>query len=328
MVYIEKKKIGGREYLYLSKNVRVSKGKWRKIRKYVGTDLSNLEQAEKELELIQPVKRLLTLRQMKIIELLKTNYLKKHKIGKSLWKTEKDQIISFIYNTNAIEGVPVSFEDTKNIVEGEKTAERYGKRDILEVKNMKECIDFLFDYKGGFNLGLLLKLHKIEMDGVRADAGRIRTGQNIVGNYLPPRPKQVPVELESFFSWFKEAEKILHPFELAGLVHLKIARIHPFMDGNGRVSRLLMNHILFQNNYPLLNIYNSEKMLYYLVLREVDAKKKEKPFIKYLYQVYITQYKNYLLQNNDASMYAKLSKGKTRPVEEMMNDLRDKSDRF
>ena len=57
-----------------------------------------------------------------------------------------------------------------------------------------------------------------------------------------------------------------------------------------------MNHILFKNNYPLLNIYDSEKMLYYLVLKEVDAKKKEKPFIKYLYRVYISHYKNYLLQ--------------------------------
>ncbi|MBI4044795.1 MAG: Fic family protein [Candidatus Diapherotrites archaeon] len=300
MAYIEKKKISGREYFYLAKNVRISKGKWRKIRKYVGTDLSNLEQVEKELELIQPIKRLLTLRQMKIIELLRTNYLETQKIGKIQWKTGKDQVISFIYNTNAIEGVSVSFEDTKNIIEGKKTNEQYAKRDVKAVQNMKKCIDFLFEYKGDFNLGLLLKLHKIEMDGVRADAGRIRTGQNIVGNYLPPRPEQVPVELESFFSWFKEAEKMLHPFESAGLVHLKIARIHPFMDGNGRVSRLLMNHILFQNNYPLLNIYNSEKMLYYLVLREVDAKKKEKPFIKYLYQVYINQYKNYLLQNSNS----------------------------
>lgn len=298
MSYIEKKKIGGKEYFYLSKNVRVSKNKWKKIRKYIGIDLANLAEAEKEIELVQPIKRLLTLRQMKIIELLKRNYLKKHKIGKTLWKTEKEQIISFIYNTNAIEGVPVSYEDTKDIIEGKKPKTKYAKRDIKEVKNMKECIDFLFDYKGEFSQELLLKLHGIELTEVHPEAGKIRTRQNIVGNYLPPKPEKVPAELDKFFEWFRQAEKILHPFELAGLVHLKIARIHPFMDGNGRLSRLLMNHILFKSNYPLLNIYNSEKMLYYLVLREVDAKKKEKPFVKYLYQVYISQYKKYLLQNN------------------------------
>ncbi len=299
MSYIEKKKISGKEYFYLSKNVRVSKNKWKKIRKYIGSDLANLAEAEKEIELIQPIKRLLTLKQIKIIELLKTNYLKKHKIGKILWKTEKEQIISFIYNTNAIEGVLVSYEDTKDIIEGKKPKTKYAKRDIKEVKNMKKCINFLFDYKGEFNKELLLKLHEIEMKEVHPEAGKIRTKQNVVGNYLPPKPEEVPGELEGFFTLFKHAEKILHPFELAGLVHLKIVRIHPFMDGNGRLSRLLMNHILFKNKYPLLNIYNSEKMLYYMVLKEVDVKKKEKPFAKYLYQVYINQYKKYLLQNKN-----------------------------
>ena len=96
MSYIEKKKVSGKEYFYLSKNVRVSKDKWKKIRKYLGTDLANLAEAEKEIALVQPVKRLLTFKQMKIIELLKTNYLKNHKIGKILWKTEKEQIMSFI----------------------------------------------------------------------------------------------------------------------------------------------------------------------------------------------------------------------------------------
>ncbi|MBI2598131.1 MAG: Fic family protein [Candidatus Diapherotrites archaeon] len=298
MGYIEKKRIGGKEYFYLSKNVRISKNKWKKIRKYVGADLSNLAQAEKEIELIVPIKRLLTLRQIKIIELLKTNYLKNRKIGKTLWKTEKEQIISFIYNTSAIEGVPVSFEDTKNIVEGKKPKAKYSKRDIKEIKNMKECIDFLFDYEGEFNQELLLKLHKIEMKGVHPEAGKIRTKQNIVGNYLPPGPEKVQAELDKLFEWLRQAEKILHPFELAALAHLKIVRIHQFMEGNGRISRLLMNHLLFKNNFPLLNIYNSEKMLYYLVLREVDAKKKEKPFLKHLYQVYINQYKKYLMQGN------------------------------
>src|SRR3989338_1197016 len=59
MPYIEKKKIGGREYFYLMKNVRVSKNKWKKISKYIGTDLSNLAQAQKELELAQPTRRIL-----------------------------------------------------------------------------------------------------------------------------------------------------------------------------------------------------------------------------------------------------------------------------
>lgn len=295
MSYIEKKRVNGEEYFYLSKNVRVSGKKWKKIRKYLGKDLSNIPAAEKEIELIKPIKRLLTFRQMKILELLKSNYMKKHKIGKSPWKTEKEQIIGFIYNTNAIEGNSLSYEDTKGVLEGKEPKGKYKKRDVREVQNMKNCIDFLFGYSGEFNQELLLKLHKIELEGVHPEAGKIRVKQNIVGNYLPPKPEDVPLELEKFFSWYKEAEKILHPFETAVLVHLKLVRIHPFMEGNGRICRLLMNHILLKNKFPLLNIFNSEKTLYYLVLREVDASGKEKPFVKYLYEVYINQYRHYVL---------------------------------
>ena len=298
MSYIEKKKVNGEEYFYLSKNVRVSGKKWKKIRKYLGKDLSSLKDAEKEIELIKPIKRLLTFRQMKILELLKAKYLEKHKVKKSFWKAEKEQIIGFIYNTNAIEGNSLSYEDTKDVLDGKEPKGKYKKRDVREVQNMKKCIDFLFGYAGEFNHGLLLKLHKMELEGVHVEAGKIRAKQNIVGNYLPPKPEDVPIELEKFFSWYGEAEKILHPFETAVLLHLKLVRIHPFMEGNGRICRLLMNHVLLKNEYPLLNIFNSEKMLYYLVLREVDVAKKERPFVKYLYEVYLNQYKEYLLSKN------------------------------
>ncbi|MBS3063237.1 MAG: Fic family protein [Candidatus Diapherotrites archaeon] len=299
MAYVEKKRIGGKEYFYLSRNIRVSPGKWKKIRKYVGADLSNLALAEKELSLVQPVRRLMTAKQMKIVDRIKAAYAAKHKIGKSLWKTEKERMVGFVYNTNAIEGNSLSYEDTKGVLEGKKPKAEHTKRDVQEVKNMKECIDFLFDYKGIIDQDLVLRLHALQMRGVHPEAGRIRKGQNIVGNYRPPPPEKVPSEMVRFFSWLREAENLLHPFELAGLVHLKFVKIHPFMDGNGRLSRLLMNHALFRNGYPLLNIFDAEKMLYYLVLREVDAKKKEKPFLKYLYNVYGNQYKDFLLEGEN-----------------------------
>ncbi|MBI4406439.1 Fic family protein, partial [Candidatus Micrarchaeota archaeon] len=94
---------------------------------------------------------------------------------------------------------------------------------------------------------------------------------------------------------YGQANQALHPFELASLAHLKFVRVHPFRDGNGRIARLLMNFVLLKNGYPLLNIFNSEKMLYYLILQEVDAKKRHGPFVKYLYNVFGKQYKEYIL---------------------------------
>ena len=75
---------------------------------------------------------------------------------------------------------------------------------------------------------------------------------------------------------------------------IKFARIHPFRDGNGRISRLLMNFILLKNGLPLLNIFNDEKMLYYLVLQKYDFDKKERGFIRYLFGVYAAQYNEYI----------------------------------
>lgn len=304
MAYIEEKKIKGKKYFYAAKNIRISRNKWKKIRKYIGADLSNIEKASKELELIQPVKRILTLKQMRIIDFLKENYLKKHKISKQMLKIEKDQMVSYIYNTNAIEGNSLSYEDTKNILDGKKTGlPKSKKRDVYEVQNMKHCIDFLFEYRGKVDLNLVLKLHTIQMAGIHPEAGKIRTKQNIVGTYLPPAPEKISSELNDFFSWFEKAESVLHPFELAGLAHLKFVRIHPFMDGNGRISRQLMNYILLKNQYPMLNIFNSEKMIYYLSLREVDAGKKERPFIKYLYEIYLNQYREYLKKFESQSSF-------------------------
>jgi Fic family protein len=292
MSYIEEKKINGKKYLYLSKNVRVSKGKWKKVRKYLGKDLSGLDIAEKEIE--QSIIRLMTLKQMKIIDFIREKYIKEINNQESLWTVEEDKFISFIYNTNAIEGNSLGYEETKDVLDGKKPIAQYSQRDIDEIKNMKKCIDFLREYNGDFNKKLLLKLHKIQMNKVHSEAGEIRIRQNIVGNYLPPKPELLKKELNDFFHWYDLAKDILHPFELATLVHLKIARIHPFIDGNGRISRLLMNFILIKNSYPLLNIFDSEKMLYYLKLKEVDFKKKEKPFVKYLYDIYLEQYQDYL----------------------------------
>ncbi len=296
MTYIERKKVKGKDYFYLSKNIRVSGDKWKKIRKYVGSSLENLDAVEKELTLAVPIKRLMSHRQMQFIDLIRIAYLEQHKINKSLWKTEKDQLVSFIYNTNAIEGNSLSYEETRGILEGQMPKATYEKRDVAEVKNMKKCIDFLFEYTGSLNEDFMLQLHGMQMAGVHPEAGKIRTRQNIVGNYLPPKPEEVKGELTLFFNWYQQAERLLHPFELAALVHLKLVRIHPFMDGNGRISRLLMNYVLLKNEYPLLNIFNSEKMFYYLTLKEVDAKQKEKPFVTYLYRAYLNQYKNYLLK--------------------------------
>ena len=289
MGYIEKKTISGREYYYMTESKRIGKGKWKKTRKYLGTQL------DKQSQLKSRIRPILTSQQIRIADAIKTGYAAKYKIGKSLWREKRERLVSFIFNTNAIEGNTLTYDETDSVLKG-KNPPKAKKQDISEVVNMKKCIDFLFDYEGDIDEEFLLKLHGIQMQGVLQDAGKYRSVNVRVGNYLPPEHQKVPEKMAEFFKWLENARKTLHPFELAALIHLKFVRVHPFRDGNGRMSRLLMNFTLMKRGYPLLNIFDAEKMLYYLVLREVDYKKKEKPFVDYLFRVYASQYKSFLME--------------------------------
>jgi len=296
MAYIEKKIISGKTYYYLTETKRVGKNKWKKIRKYLGTKpIVKNSIKESITEKTRKAKKTghLSSQQKKILEIIKSNYSKRYKLNKFLWNTERERIVSFIFNTNAIEGNTLTYEETDLILNG-KIPPNARKKDVIEAKNMKDCIDFLFEYKGDISEEMMLELHSIEMKGVIPSAGHYREVNVRVGDYIPPDFHEVPMRMKEFFAWYNSAKDIFHPFELAALVHLKFVRIHPFRDGNGRMARLLMNFILMKNGYPLLNIFDSEKMLYYLVLRKVDYSEKEKPFVEYLFDVYCNQYKEFL----------------------------------
>jgi len=286
MSYVEKKTIKGRTYYYLTSSKRIGKNKWKKIRQYLGT-------SPREMLKKREVKEILSKQQQKIVELIKLSYSKKYTIGKSLWKIDREQIVSFIFNTNAIEGNTLTYEETDSVLRGNPPP-KARKKDIKEVENMKKCIDFVSDYNGEIDEKMVLRLHRIEMDGVLPEAGHYRNVNVRVGNYLPPVFQEVQKKMDAIFGWYDDAKDKLHPFELAALTHLKFVKVHPFRDGNGRISRLLMNFVLIKGGYPLLNIFDSEKMLYYLVLKKVDFTKKEKHFVDYLFQVYASQYREFL----------------------------------
>ena len=100
--------------------------------------------------------------------------------------------------------------------------------------------------------------------------------------YIPPKWQDLEKELSNFFKWYKSENKKLHSLELAALIHLKLISIQPFADGNSRLSRLLMNWILWRHNYPLIDIPIEDLENYYSVLDKYQIEKKEKSFIDYI----------------------------------------------
>ena len=113
-------------------------------------------------------------------------------------------------------------------------------------------------------------------------AGRFRNTQVFVGEFTPPNPLDVPVLMKEFISWLNSDEQqTMHPIEFAALAHYQLVYIHPFYDGNGRTSRLLMNLILMQAGYPAVTIKVEDRLHYYETLQSAN-RGDIRPFIRFI----------------------------------------------
>ncbi|MBI4918332.1 Fic family protein [archaeon] len=141
--------------------------------------------------------------------------------------------------------------------------------------------------------------HKILLEDTDKEiAGKIRNHQvAIAGTTVQlPFPAELNILLEEFFKWYYHAKNDLHPVELAALVHLKFVLIHPFTDGNGRISRIMMNFVLNKNNFPMLDIAHSNRSSYYTALERSQKTRKEYIFVQYLIKRYVKEYQKYTKQ--------------------------------
>jgi len=109
--------------------------------------------------------------------------------------------------------------------------------------------------------------------------------------FNPPLPVELVAWLSDFFRWYGK-NKALHPVELAALVHLKFVTIHPFADGNGRLSRLLMNFVLNRYRYPLLNIRYEGRNSYYRALERSQLQKNDAVFVQWFFKRYTKEYRS------------------------------------
>ena len=161
------------------------------------------------------------------------------------------------YNSNAIEGTSLSLRETSMIINEGIVPKNASLREVNEAKNHKEALDFLLDYKGDVDEKLVLKLHSIILNDIDDNnAGKYRNVPVFILGYDVkfPHHTKVPELVKKLVKWYKINRKKMHPFELAGVFSMKFVSIHPFIDGNGRCSRLLMNYILKKNNYPEIDI--------------------------------------------------------------------------
>jgi len=294
MVSIKKKNINSNTYFYLEHSFRKN-GKVHKEEKYLGTTLpKNIDQV-KEGFLREFYQETWFIR----FDTIKEQFIKeKRNILPSIEKKETEQFATaFTYNTNRIEGSTITLRETADLLERGISPSRRPLEDIKETESHNVVFYDTVKYNKEITLSTILYWHKQLFQCTKPDvAGKIRQHQvGISGSkFRPPYPIELVILLRDFFDWYNQNKKKLHPVHLAGLVHLKFVTIHPFGDGNGRISRLLMNYVLKKNGYPMFIIPYSQRMSYYTALERSQLKKDENVFILWFFKRYLKECKQYL----------------------------------
>ncbi|MBI2451678.1 Fic family protein [Candidatus Pacearchaeota archaeon] len=291
MPYTEIKEKNGKKYYYRVKSIRRG-DKISKKRVYLGVDLDKTQIYKKELEADKELvylNNLLTHEELKELERIKQEYLKQPK--ENISNRYEVFTSDFTYNSTAIEGNTLTLQETAQLL-FEGITPRKSLREINEVINHKLAFDYLLEYKGDITKDFICNLHKLVVENtlkeeLKSQIGCFRNIQVYIRgtNWLPPKPEEVSKEIKSLLFWYSSNKRKLHPLILSAYFHAGFETIHPFVDGNGRVGRLLMNFILHKNKYPMINIPNTIKHKYYSALESSQVKGDLKPLIKLLFEI-------------------------------------------
>jgi len=165
----------------------------------------------------------------------------------------------------------MSLQETSLVLNEGISPEGKTLREIYEAKNHAKALEFIKNYKGEVNELFILKIHSIVLKDISERfAGRYRENPIMVAgsDFRFPSPEKIPQLIRNLLYWYDKNKRKMHALELAAIFSMKFVSIHPFVDGNGRVSRLLMNFILQKKKYPWINIYNKQRQKYLNAVRE------------------------------------------------------------
>ena len=164
--------------------------------------------------------------------------------------------VGLTYTSNALEGNSLTESETKVVIEDGLTIGGKPLKDVYEATGHAKAYDFLYDIAKDKPVGEaeILELHHLFYSQIdRDNAGAWRKVPVFISGSRRalPTPEKVPALMAAFVKWMAEHEGKLHPVEFAALVHQKFVFIHPFVDGNGRVARLLMNLALLRAGWTI-----------------------------------------------------------------------------
>jgi Fic family protein len=289
-VRIKRKLVGRHIYYYLEHSTR-NGTRVHKKEIYLGKKLpKNIEEVKKSL-----LADIFRARWHPLLEKVRTRYASEAALmPKSAIEKEVETFsIRFTYDTQRIEGSTLSLRETANLLERGITPKDKPIQDVKEAEEHNKLFKEVLGYKKDLSLGAVLEWHRRLFWQTKPDiAGRVRkTRVGIAGSkFVPPLPVEIYPMLREFFGWYQKSRNRLHPVELAALVHLKFVTIHPFADGNGRISRLMMNFVLNRKRYPMFNIPYEGRNSYYNALERAQTSKRDDVFVRWLVKRYVKAY--------------------------------------
>jgi len=193
--------------------------------------------------------------------------------------------IGLTYSSNALEGNSLTETETKVLIEEGLTVGGKPMRDIYEATGHAKAYDYIYTIAcsepiSEQHIKTIHQLFYSQIDGDKA--GYYRSERVIItgSNYPTPSPAKIDLLMSEFVVWLKDNEDKLHPVELAALAHKEFVFIHPFIDGNGRVARLLMNLCLIRKGYTIAIIPPILRTEYIALLEK--AHQNDKPFVKFI----------------------------------------------
>ncbi|VVB84030.1 Fic/DOC family protein [uncultured archaeon] len=300
MVYIYKKIINGKPYYYL----RISKRKdGRGVTKDIAYLGNSIEEVKKSLDNLSDYKDEIRkayktlnsflesnyyLEKIKSLRLKKDEFLKEkleeiescrlhynqtfHKRDE-LTKKEilKNFLIEFAFNTTSIEGNTINLAEAKNLLQEGLSPKDKTLREIYDLQNTEKVFFEIVNSKGRLNNELIIAIHDKLMNNIDGRKGyRIMDVKVIRSNFEATPAPYVKTDMNLLLKWYNENQNKLHPFVLAVIFHHKFEKIHPFMDGNGRTGRMILNYILMDKNYPPMIIHKKTRAEYLEAMRKAD----------------------------------------------------------
>lgn len=208
--------------------------------------------------------------------------------------------IGLTYSSNALEGNSLTETETKVVIEDGLTIGGKPLRDHYEAIGHSEAFNFLYELakKKTITEKDILQLHHLfyyRIDEQRA--GKYRKEKVIITgtDFIPPPPSEIPSLMKKFVDGIPKIKKKYHPVEYSALLHLDFVTIHPFVDGNGRTARLLMNLALLQSGYCITIIPLVLRSVYINSIQKSQTRPKDRePFVNFISSMVYESMKDYV----------------------------------